>query len=100
MVLNLTKNITDCLPLFSKSQIEKLWTLLHQLNLTEQPREQIYYLKTVLLDVDVGCKVFEADLAVALESLKVQITADTFFSHLTENDVIDSCFRRSVNSLL
>jgi len=100
VVFNLPEHITDCLTLFRKSQVEKLRTLLHQLNLAEQLREQSNYLKAVLLNVDVGCQVSQADLAIALESLKVQITADTFFSHLTENDIVDSCFRRSVNSLL
>jgi hypothetical protein len=51
----LPEHVTDCLPLFRKSQVEKLRTLLHQLNLAEQLREQSNYLKAVLLNVDVGC---------------------------------------------
>lgn len=55
VVFNLPEHITDCLTLFRKSQVEKLRTLLHQLNLAEQLREQSNYLKAVLLNVDVGC---------------------------------------------
>ena len=55
MVLDLPEYVTDCFPLFRKSQVEELGNCLHQLNLAEQLREQSNYLEAVLLDIDVGC---------------------------------------------